>query len=55
MIEVEGVRDNIRAWMDGTEKLDVFALYDLMAQRFGPDTLTNYLAYMELSNESHTQ
>jgi hypothetical protein len=38
----EGVRDNIETWLVGEEKLDVAAMYDELARRYGPDSPTNY-------------
>lgn len=35
---------NIYEWERGDAKLEVKALYDALADRFGPDTPTNYLA-----------
>lgn len=44
----EGVIDNIRAWRNGQEKLDVRAVYDECQRRFGEGGLTNYLACLLL-------
>lgn len=42
----QDVIDNIRAWRAGKEKLDVMALFDELARRYGPGSPTNYLAFL---------
>jgi hypothetical protein len=44
VISAEGVIDNIAGWLDGKEKLDVFALYDVLALRYGAASPTDYAA-----------
>lgn len=40
----EGVIDNILGWLNGDEKLDVFAMYDELARRYGAASPTDYCA-----------
>jgi hypothetical protein len=44
VIHHEGVYDNIAGWLAGKEKLDIFAMYDLLADMYGPDNPSNHLA-----------
>jgi hypothetical protein len=53
----EGVLDNIREWKAGREKLDVRCLCDALDEIYGPDLLTNWVAYMllDLAEASHVE